>query len=227
MGGVWKRNKRREEIVKEVEALVKQHGRIPSRRWMLANGLKQRYNYLSQQPELFTHLKSGHVQATLEEHIWTAELVVKKYGGIPRQEVCRKYGLGSLFRATRKYPEAFSRFPKEKLARKSIAEHVADAEQLVRQRRHIPSHRQLSAIGRRDLAVCVQKYPDAFAHLPKVRERRPRKYADEQLSEFQTIVAELGHVPEPSWLAKNGKPQLALYIYRRPEVFQHLLKPAS
>ena len=83
----------------------------------------------------------------------------------------------------------------------TIADHIVEADRLVKKHGVLPHLAWLLRNGHRGLVACKQAYPGAFAHM--VQERKC-KSLDERIQEAKRLEKVHGQLPHVGWLVKNG-----------------------
>ena len=157
-----------EEHIQEAQMLVSEYGWIPVQSWLISNGRNDLVRCIQGHPEAFAVFpQQPSLLKSLEDHIKTAEMLVKEHGFIPGSKWRQKNGYYGLDKCMLKTPEAFAVFPQQPSRVKSLEDHIKTAEMLVAEHGWIPGPWWLIKNGRSDLDQCIRKYPEAFSEFPR------------------------------------------------------------
>ena len=225
IGKEWKlisEKKGIDEWVKIAERLVKKHGGVlPCQAWLQKHGYSGLAQMICKYSERFSHIKQKKIFKTVEEHIADAERLEKEHGGIlPSQKWLRGNGHGDLALSFRSHPKRFAHIKQENL-RKTVKEHVIDAERLSREHDGVlPNQTWLQKHGYSGLAIVLRKHPKRFAH---IEQEKPYKTIEEHVADAEKLAREHGGVlPCQAWLQKHGYSGLVSMDYSHPERFAHI-----
>jgi hypothetical protein len=124
-------------------------------------------------PELFGHVRQQKIIfKTIEERIVEAEKLIKEHGGIlPSGKWFDENGDTGLKATIKRYPERFAHIKQERLrkTKKTVEEHIAEAENLVREHGGVlPKLSWLRGNGYDGLVNVIYKYPEQFAHIRRM-----------------------------------------------------------
>jgi len=128
-----------------------------------------------------------------------------------------------------KCPERFAHIKQEKFHRKTVEEHIVDAEKMAREHNGVLSSRKwLMENGHGGLVGAIQKCPKLFAHI--VRERIPKltKTVEEHVADAEELAKEHdGVLPRWGWLQEHGHSGLVNTIHKYPKLFARIyqIKP--
>jgi hypothetical protein len=207
-----------EEHVLDAEKLEKQYGILPNNRWLTNNNKSGLAYQMNIHPEAFSHIKQKKMQKTLEEHVLDAEQLEKKYGKLPFGHWLKNNNKTGLLNHMTKHPKAFSHIKQQK-TRKTLKEHVLDAEKLEKQYNKLPCCFWLRKNKKTGLAVKIKEHPEAFSHI-----RQDKKIIT--IKEWIGIAKNLieknnGKLPSYKWI-RNSKEYRGLgdCLYNHPEAFK-------
>ncbi len=111
--------------------------------------------------------------------------------------------------------------PFKVLVKKSIEEHIADAENLAAQYGKLPCQTWLQKNGWGALAAAVKYHPEYFDHIEQ--EFKGGKSIDEHVLDAERLAkSNNGKLPNQSWLKNNGYCGLQVAIRNHPERFAHI-----
>jgi hypothetical protein len=159
-----KKTRTPEENVKLAEKLSRENGGIlPSSEYLVKSKNSGLKSCMLKHPELFKHIKQEKIFKTPEEHVKTAEQLIKKNNGIlPHYAWLKKNDYGDLNHCIKAYPELFKHIKQENHS-KTPEEHVKIAKKLIKENGGIlPKHRWLSKNGYNDLNACMKAHPELF-----------------------------------------------------------------
>ena len=219
----WKGGHTLEEHVATAERLEKEHGRLPSSRWLQDNGHRNLDDAMRRHPEAFAHIqqewKGGH---TLEEHVVTAARLERQYGQLPNHEWLVRNGYGGLVYAMRKSPQAFQGVSaRQKRKHQTWKEHVAVAQHLQEQMGYLPNIAWLQAKGFGALVGMLQRRPDLFNGIKRLSKkgRTPEEWV---IVAKQVAKQHHGRLPGGGWLDTHNLSGLARAMRRHPSLFARI-----
>lgn len=164
-----------EEYVAIAEKLAKEHaGMLPHGGWLERNGFKALALFMWRHPDGFAHIAQDKGRKTAKEWVVFAEDLAKdSRGSLPYVGWLMAHKYFCLVQQLYLHPEAFAHIPQNK-KRKTTREWLAIAENLAKHRGVLPSCGWMRRNGFNSLDACIKRHPEAFAHIKRNRERRPR-----------------------------------------------------
>ena len=156
---------------------------------------------------------------TVEDHLQTARTLARKYKGVlPRRIWLVKNGYSRLASCMTKHPERFKDIRQDSGAGTAFPEHVLVAEQLAKKNGGVLQNvKWLVSHGYSRLNYHMKRHPEAFAHIPQVRQRvSPQTLLD---TAVRLAKGNKGVMPTQIWCKKNGFAGVHHVINRHPELF--------
>lgn len=155
-----------EEAIKEAEKLEKEHGILPTSRWLSKNKKNYICTYLNKFPEKFAHIKKNksYDKKTIEENVKIAEEIAAQNNGIlPYKKELSKKGLHGLVGHLHKYPEKFAHIKQEFKGGRSDKENLELAKSLIKKNNGVlPSYSWMRQNNCGGLQMCIRVKPELF-----------------------------------------------------------------
>lgn len=213
-----KRGRTPQEWLTIARKLVKQHGSLPSYKWLKARGFGALENVRRKNMTLFRGIKRKSVRRSLAASISLAETLVRRYGAIPSTRWLRANGHSALLSAMSYHKSSFAHLSRKREFR-SINEWVICAEEIARQKGVLPTPTWLMK-HHRGLHNAMLKEPSRFAHIKQ--DRRQCHSPKEWVSVAKELKKRYGKVPSYSWLYKHNHSGLVGAMKRHPKLFASL-----
>ncbi len=206
--------------------MEKAPGVLPSRSWLLQNGYGALYVCMLDNPEVFAHIEQRTLRTSVRGWVSKAEQLAKDHDGtLPGQKWLQQNEYSALARCILKYPEAFAHI-KQRKRFKSTDDWVLEAERLAGDNEGVlPASHWLCKNSYSGLYQCMQKNPQAFAHVQRFKRSLS---AEEWVKRAECLVKENnGVLPSASWLCTNRHTGLYNAMRKNPHLFSHIKQKES
>ena len=158
-----------EEWVPVAEEFAREHGCLPSKRRLNANGYMGLRGAKDRYPRLFAHIKQHEKGRTPEEWVSIACHLAARFGKLPNYAWLEQHGHGGLLHARRNHAHLFTGIEQERKGRKPH-EWMPVTEALAAQHGGLPSTTWLNRHGFNPLVQARSKHRHLFAHIARRRE---------------------------------------------------------
>lgn len=194
-------------------------GILPSTGWLQLNGYTGLDTAMRKCPEAFSHIRQNNPFRTIDDWVYEATRLVKKYGEVPNCGWLRVNNYIGLEHAMRKCPEAFARLRRAAKKGRSPQEWVRKAKQLEKKYGKLPCSSWLYRNGFSGLTRAMREHPDLFTHISQ--ERKAGRSPQEWVSEAEQLMKKYGRLPKQTWLCHNGFSGLVRAMRKHPALFSH------
>ena len=220
-----------DEWIEIAEKLAKDNGgKLPPVKWLRKNGYGRLVNHLCINKKSFSHIDRDFINdpcKSLDEWIEIAEKLAKDNGGkLPSLSWLKTNGYRKLYQCIISNRDTFSHIKRNDNNLKSLDEWIEIAEKLAKDNGgKLPPAKWLRENGHKRLVVYLSLNKKSFSHIDRDFMVNPSKSFEDWLEIAEILAKDNGgKLPPATWLKKNGYYGLVNRIYKKKELFQHILR---